>query len=182
MPTTRPAAFLDRDGVINRANVRDGRPYPPASVEDLNVLLGVPEALATLRAAGLAIVVVTNQPDVARGTVGRERVEAINARLCEILPIDEIRVCWHDDADDCACRKPKPGLIVETARERGLDLSRSVMVGDRWKDIAAGRQAGVRTVLVDYRYAEVAPSSAPAPDLVVGSLLEAVPWILDMLR
>jgi transaldolase len=179
MPLSRPAVFLDRDGVVVRAIVRDGRPYPPASVEAVEVLPGVPEALHRLRAAGFALVIVTNQPDVARGTLSRATVEAIHARLLAELPLDGIWVCWHDDADRCTCRKPQPGLIHQAAAANGYDLRRSVLVGDRWKDIAAARQAGIRAVLVDYRYAEPVPPSAPQPDHVVGTLLEAVPWIVE---
>ncbi|MCS6801466.1 MAG: HAD family hydrolase [Chloroflexota bacterium] len=182
MPARRPAVFLDRDGVVNRAIVRNGRPYPPASVQELEILPGVAAAIAALRHAGFAIVIVTNQPDVARGATSRAAVDAIHQRLREELAIDSIEVCWHDDADGCSCRKPRPGLILAAARALRLDLRRSVLVGDRWKDIAAGKQAGVATVLIDYRYAETAPPSAPAPDLVVGSLAEALPWIVTRAR
>jgi len=171
----RRAVFLDRDGVINRAVVKDGKPYPAARVEDLDVLPGVPEALARLRAAGFLLVVVTNQPDVARGTQSQAAVEAIHARLAGLLPLDEFRVCYHDDNDACACRKPKPGMILAAARAHGVDLEASVMVGDRWRDIEAGRQAGCATVFVDYGYAETRP---PTPDVVVTSLSEAANWIL----
>jgi D-glycero-D-manno-heptose 1,7-bisphosphate phosphatase len=171
----RRAVFLDRDGVINRAVVRDGRPYPPVSAADLEILPGVAEALSRLKAAGFIVIVVTNQPDVARGTQSRETVEAIHAKLASLLPIDEFRVCYHDDNDRCGCRKPKPGLLVEAAAARGVALSQSVMVGDRWRDIEAGTRAGCRTVFVDYGYAERRPD---APDLVVHSLQEAADRVL----
>ncbi|GIW05807.1 MAG: hypothetical protein KatS3mg060_0612 [Dehalococcoidia bacterium] len=182
MPASRPAVFLDRDGVVNRAIVRDGRPYPPASVRELEILPGVADAIGALHRAGIAVVIVTNQPDVARGTTTRGEVEAIHQQLRQELAIDAIEVCWHDDDDACDCRKPKPGLILAAARALNVDLSRSVLVGDRWKDIAAGKQTGVATVLIDYRYSEPAPPSAPAPDVVVGSLLEAMPWIVERTR
>ena len=169
----KPAAFLDRDGVIIRTLVRDGRPYPVASAEAAEILPGVPEALARLKLAGYAIVVVTNQPDVARGRERREVVEAIHARLSATLPIDEFRVCYHDDVDACLCRKPKPGLLTQPPL---YDLARSVMVGDRWRDIGAGRNAGVRaTLLVDYGYDELLPVE---PDVRVRSLADAVSWML----
>ena len=177
MPQNHRAVFLDRDGVINRATVRDGRPYPPEHIAELEILPGVPGALARLRAAGFRLIVVTNQPDVARGTQRREVIDAMHAHLMAVLPLDEIRVCPHDDADQCVCRKPRPGLLEDAAGEAGLCLADSVMVGDRWRDIEAGRLAGCRTVLVDYGYAEQAP--AP-PDLVVRSLAEAVDWILQL--
>src|ERR1017187_1809436 len=146
----RRAVFLDRDGVINRAIVRDGKPYPPASLDELEILPGVPEALGLLKAAGFALIVVTNQPDVARGVQRREVVEAINATLGAQLPIDEFRVCYHDDRDQCPCRKPQPGLLT---RAPLYALDRSILVGDRWRDIEAGQRAGVQaTILIDYGY------------------------------
>jgi D-glycero-D-manno-heptose 1,7-bisphosphate phosphatase len=174
----RRAVFLDRDGVINRAAVRDGKPYPPACVEELEVLPGVAGALGRLKAAGYLLIVVTNQPDVARGTQSRAMVEAIHTRLASILPIDEFRACYHDDHDACACRKPKPGMLLDAARARGVDLHASVMVGDRWRDVEAGAQAGCATVFLDRGYAERKPEK---PDAVFGSLPEAAEWILSRL-
>jgi len=172
----RQAVFLDRDGVLDRAIVRDGKPYPPASLADLQILPGVAQACAALHEAGLVLIVVTNQPDVARGSQQREVVEAMNQALRSWLPLDDIRVCYHDDADHCPCRKPEPGLLLEAARDWEIDLSASFMVGDRWNDIEAGRRAGCWTILVDYGYAERAPIT---PDYRVGSLAEAVGWILQ---
>lgn len=170
------AVFLDRDGVINRTLVREGKPYPPGSPAELEILPGVADALQRLKAAGLALVVVTNQPDVARGLTPRATVEALNAVLARQLPIDEFRVCYHDDADDCACRKPRPGLLLQPPL---YDLSRSAMVGDRWRDIQAGRSAGVRaTVLVAAGHDE---RCEVEPDLRADSLAQAVPWILTVL-
>jgi D-glycero-D-manno-heptose 1,7-bisphosphate phosphatase len=173
---TRQAVFLDRDGVINRAIMREDKPYPPANLSQLEILPGVPEALACLRAAGFLLIVVTNQPDVARGTLPREFVDSINWTLKKRLPLDDIRVCYHDEPDGCACRKPQPGLILEAARDWKTDLGRSFVVGDRWKDIEAGRRAGCRTVLIDHGYRDSAGST---PDHRATSLLEAARWILS---
>lgn len=174
MPQRR-AVFLDRDGVINRAVVRDGRPYPPDSLEQMEILPGVPEALAALRAAGFLLVVATNQPDVARGTQRRDVIDAMHAHLMATLPIDDVRVCAHDSGDGCRCRKPRPGMLEDSAREAGIDLRRSFMVGDRWRDIDAGRAAGCTTIFIDYGYAERQPE---APDFVATSLADAAAWIL----
>ncbi len=169
----RPAVFLDRDGVINRALVRDGKSYPPGSVEELEILPGVLEALRRLQAAGYDLVVVTNQPDIARGTTTPGEVERINARLRALLPLDDIRMCPHDNADNCSCRKPKPGLLLQ---EPAHDMASSVMVGDRWRDIEAGRAAGCgATILVDYGYDERTPDE---PTVRVRSLAEAADWLL----
>jgi D-glycero-D-manno-heptose 1,7-bisphosphate phosphatase len=168
------AVFLDRDGVLNRAIVRDGRPYPPSRVEDLEVLPGVREALVRLKAAGFALVVITNQPDVARGYLSEQTLRAMHERLAAFLPIDEFRICCHDDADGCDCRKPKAGLLT---RAPLYDLSRSVVVGDRWRDIEAGRHAGCRAaILIDYGYDEGHPTD---PDVRLRSLSEAADWILS---
>jgi len=171
----RPAVFLDRDGVVNAAIVRDGKPHAPASVDELTIPSGVADALHRLKAAGFALVVVTNQPDVARGVQRRAVVEAINDRLRRVLPIDDIRVCYHDDRDACECRKPAPGLLLRAPRH---DVARSILVGDRWRDIEAGRRAGVRaTVFIDGGYAESLHSE---PDACVRSLGEAADWILAL--
>jgi D-glycero-D-manno-heptose 1,7-bisphosphate phosphatase len=139
------------------------------------ILPGVDAALADLSRAGYVLVVVTNQPDVARGAQRREVVDAIHARLQAALPLDAVYCCFHDDADRCACRKPAPGLLLDAARDLGLDLAASVMVGDRWRDIDAGRAAGCRTVFVDRGYAERQPT---AFDLKADSLVGAAAWIL----
>jgi D-glycero-D-manno-heptose 1,7-bisphosphate phosphatase len=171
-----PAVFFDRDGVLNESVVRAGKPHPPAGVDDLRIDEAAPVVVPQLRAAGFAIVVITNQPDVARGTTTRERIDAINDRIRATVPIDALYVCFHDTADACDCRKPKPGMILEAAREHDLDLSRSYVVGDRWSDIQAGRTAGCKTVWIDRHYEEKAPHDA---DANVFTLTAACNWILD---
>jgi D-glycero-D-manno-heptose 1,7-bisphosphate phosphatase len=173
----RRAVFLDRDGVLNEPVVRDGKPYPPTSPEEVVVCDGAAQALFTLRELGFALVCVTNQPDVARGTVSNQTIESINAHLMSKLPLDAVFVCRHDDVDDCACRKPKPGLIFQAARELGLDPAASYLVGDRWRDVDAGAAANCRTVLVDRGYRE--RSSTIPPDARVTSISEAAAWIVS---
>jgi D-glycero-D-manno-heptose 1,7-bisphosphate phosphatase len=174
----RRAVFLDRDGVINRAVIRDGKPYPPPTLDDFTLEDGVLGAIARLRAAGLLIVVVTNQPDVATGVQRRDVVDAMHARLASAALCDAIKVCWHVAGDDCACRKPRPGMLLQAAAEWRIDLGRSFMVGDRWVDVAAGRAAGCYTCWIDRGYAEPAPD---APDACVKSLPEATDRILQQL-
>jgi len=166
----RHAVFLDRDGVINQSVVRDGKPYPPESVQDLRILSGVPESLSALHDAGFLTIVVTNQPDVATGKQNLDVVQAMHVRLRAELSLDDIRVCYHRDADGCECRKPKPGLLLQAARELGIDLAKSYMVGDRWKDVAAGQAAGCTSFFVDYGYSEKRPDP---PYITVKSLAEA---------
>ena len=170
------AVFLDRDGVINRAFVRDGKPVPPPTLQELEVLPGVPEALRELKQHGYELLVVTNQPDVGRGKQSRQALDAMHKLLSDRLPIDDILVCTHSDADKCDCRKPLPGMLLEAARKHNIDLAASFMVGDRWRDIEAGYNAGCKTILIDYGYSERPPDRVP--DLRVGSLREAADWII----
>lgn len=156
-----PAIFLDRDGIINRAVVRGGRPYPPVLLEDVEILSGTITSLECLAGRGYMLIGITNQPDVARGIQSREVVESINQWIQSRLPIREIFVCYHDNVNNCECRKPKPGLILQAVEKYNIDLSQSWMVGDRWKDIAAGQAVGLKTIFVDYQYAE-AFNSVPA--------------------
>jgi D-sedoheptulose 7-phosphate isomerase len=170
------AVFLDRDGVINRAFVREGKPFGPATLQELEVLPGVPEALQELKQNGYKLLVVTNQPDVARGRQSRQTLDEMHRALSARLPLDDILVCCHADQDKCNCRKPKPGMLLEAARKHNIDLAASFMVGDRWRDIEAGYNAGCRTILIDYGYSERPPDRAP--DVRVGTLREAADWIV----
>jgi D-glycero-D-manno-heptose 1,7-bisphosphate phosphatase len=145
-------------------------------VESFRLLPGVADACARLHAAGLALVVVTNQPDVARGTQDRAVVEQMHEILRRALPIDGVYVCMHNDDDACDCRKPAPGLLLQAASDLDIDLGASVMVGDRWRDVEAGRRAGTRTIFVDRRYSERQPQD---PDVVVSGLGQAADWILS---
>jgi D-glycero-D-manno-heptose 1,7-bisphosphate phosphatase len=172
----RRAVFLDRDGVLNRSLVRGGKPYAPVRLEELEILPDVPEALIRLRAAGYLSIVVTNQPDLSTGKQRPEVLEAMHARLMRELAIDSIRVCSHVDADNCACRKPRPGLILDAAQEMQIDLAASYLVGDRWRDIAAGQKAGCESFFIDYGYDEKRPEK---PYVAVKSLSESVDRILS---
>ena len=172
----RRAVFLDRDGVINRAFVRDGKPFPPPTPQELEILPGVPEALRELKANGFKLLLVTNQPDVGRGKLSLQTLAAMHEDLRAHLPLDDILVCCHTDQDKCDCRKPMPGMIIEAARKHNIDLAASFMVGDRWRDIDAGYNAGCKTILIDYGYSERPPDHEP--DLRVGSLREAADWII----
>ncbi len=170
------AVFLDRDGVINRAVVRGGKPYPPASLAEMELTPGAPEALAALRQAGFQLIVVTNQPDVARGTMRRETVDEIHDHLRRTLPIDDIKVCWDASETGSRCYKPAPGLLLDAAAEHGINLTRSFMVGDRWRDVGAGKAAGTFTIFIEYDYQETLKDR---PDAIVRSLAEAVEIILS---
>lgn len=180
--TLRPAVFLDRDGTLNAPIIRDGKPYPPATVAEFRLLDGVASGCAQLKAAGFALVVATNQPDVGRGTQSQAVVEAMHAHLLRLVPqIDLIQVCYHggtDHGQPCDCRKPKPAMLLDAARRLGLDQERSWMIGDRWRDIDCGHAAGCRTIFLDWGYFE---QLRARPNFTVKSFPEAVGIILAQL-
>jgi D-glycero-D-manno-heptose 1,7-bisphosphate phosphatase len=171
------AVFLDRDGVINRALAREGKPYPSASLGEFEIFPEVPEACRRLKQAGYLLVVATNQPDVGRGTLKQEAVEEIHAEMCRQLPLDRVEVCYHPGKglSDCNCRKPKPGMLLRAAHELHIDLAQSWMVGDRWRDVDCGHAAGCRVIFIDRGYAEELKQQ---PDFRAKNLLEAAEIIL----
>ena len=173
------AVFLDRDGVINRAIIRDDLPYPPTRVSEFEILPGVREACERLRNAGFLLVVATNQPDVGRGLVPREAIEDMHQYMSTLLPLDRIEACFHPGRgqSDCDCRKPKPGMLLRAARELGIDLKQSWMVGDRWRDVNCGHAAGCRTIFVESHYAEALREQ---PDYRVQNLPEAAEIIVSV--
>ena len=170
----RRAVFLDRDGVLNRSIIVDGMPKSPRTPDDTVLYDDVAQAYRRLRDAGFLLIRVTNQPNIGRGSQSRETIDAINAKLDDLLDLDDIRVCPHDDGDGCHCRKPKPGLILDAAGTHDVDLEASFMVGDRWRDTDAGRAAGCRTIWIARGYAEQAAEA----DFVCAGLGETADWIL----
>ena len=175
--TQRRAVFLDRDGVINRCEMRGGKPYAPRRLEDFRLLPGAGAAVRALKDAGFLIIVVTNQPDIGNGLVDGSVVEAMHDRLRRKLPVDEIKVCPHRQDAKCACRKPRPGMLLEAAKYWRIDAQRSFLVGDRWGDIIAGQALGCYTVFIDRGYAE--PRQA-TPDGYASSLPAAARLILSL--
>ncbi len=171
------AVFLDRDGVINRAIEREGKPFAPTSYAEFEIYPEVFAACAKIKAAGFLLLVATNQPDVGRGTMKQELVESIHAEMCRELPIDRVEVCFHpgQGLSDCDCRKPKPGMLLHAAKVLNIDLAQSWMVGDRWRDIDCGFAAGCKTIFIDRHYTEALQQK---PDFSAGNLAEAVDIIL----
>jgi len=177
VPGGSSAVFLDRDGVLVRAVPGHGPPRSASTVDELELLPDAVEACTALKAAGYALVLVTNQPEIARGTLDAEIVARQNDVLREAVPLDDVVVCPHDDADGCDCRKPNPGMLLAAADRLGVDLAASFMVGDRWRDVEAGHAAGCRVVFVDHDYDERLQSE---PDAVVASVGDAARWILAL--
>jgi D-glycero-D-manno-heptose 1,7-bisphosphate phosphatase len=176
-PPLRPAVFLDRDGTLNVPVIREGNPFPPATVAEFRLFEGVPMACRALYEVGFTLVVATNQPDVGRGTLAQAIVETMHTQLQMLIPeIARIEVCYDPGHGEASRRrKPEPGMLLETAAALSLDLGRSWMIGDRWRDIDCGRRAGVRTVFIDLGYREELRSE---PDHIVKSFAEAAAIIL----
>jgi len=176
----RPAVFLDRDGVLNRTLVRDALPFPPATVEEFEIYPDAGEGCARLKDAGFVLIVITNQPDVGRGTQSRKTVEAMHAKLRAAVPaLDAIEVCYHagsNNGDPCDCRKPKPGMVLRAAASHGVDLKRSFVIGDRWRDVDCAHAAGCRAVFIDRGYREPLREK---PEFTVATFREAIAVILE---
>ena len=156
LQTLRKAVFLDRDGVLNRPLIRDGKPYPPERLEQFEIYPEVPDACRRLKAAGFLLVVATNQPDVGRGTLPQSAVEAIHEEMCKRLSIDRVEVCYAPGGEEPPDerRKPRPGMLLRAARELNIELKESFMVGDRWRDVDCGHAAGCFTIFIDRGYRE----------------------------
>jgi D-glycero-D-manno-heptose 1,7-bisphosphate phosphatase len=167
---TNKAVFLDRDGTLNQALIRNGKPFPPISPRELVILPGVKEALVIFVSLDFIPVVITNQPDFARGITSRKQIDSLNEIIRTELKIEHIYTCFHDDSDDCFCRKPKPGLLLTASKELNLDLKESILVGDRWKDVHSGQTVGCECYFIDNKYEETQPNQ---PFIPVASLLDS---------
>ena len=167
----RKAIFLDRDGVINKIFIKNGLPFSPPSFDQLKILPGVKESILRLKKLNFLCLVVTNQPDVLRGKIEKKTVIQMNNYLKDEIKLDDIFVCYHDDHDYCKCRKPKPGLLLEASKKWDIDLKKSYMIGDRWKDVRAGINAGCKTIFINNNYKE---SKQVDANFTADTLLDAV--------
>ncbi len=167
------AIFLDSDGVLNTAIIKNGKPLAPVSLQELVIPDEVKPALAKLKAAGYLLICVTNKPDIERGLMTQATVDAIFNFMRQQLPLDDVFICYKEGS---TCYKPKPGLLLDAAKKYAIDLTQSYMIGDRWRDIGAGHNAGCKTVWIDRGYDEQKPN--PPADFTAHSLAEASAWIL----
>jgi D-glycero-D-manno-heptose 1,7-bisphosphate phosphatase len=170
------AVFLDRDGVLNRAKIILNKPYPPSTMEEMEILPGVHESIQLLKHAGFKLIVITNQPDVARGAADIELVNTMNNYILSELGVDEIKCCFHDDFQDCLCRKPKPGMVFEAEKRWNIDLSISYLIGDRWRDIETAKNCNLTSILIDNHYDEKKVNA----DFECSNFEEAVNFILKI--
>lgn len=170
------AVFLDRDGILNLVELRGGKPYPPQQLTEDTITPGIGPALVRLKQRGFLLIVATNQPDVAAGRQSRAALDAFHALLRVRLPLDDIRVCMELDSPECRCYKPKPGMLLDAAQAHDIDLSASYMIGDRWRDVGAGKAAGCFSIFVDFGYEEQRPE---LPDAIVSDPLAAIEFVLS---
>lgn len=166
----KPAVFLDRDGVINKVILHKGRPFSPRKIAELQIIEGVKESVTLMKEKGFEVVVVTNQPDLARGYITKSMLIEMHKIISQSTGINHFYFCGHDDSDECICRKPKTGMLLKAALDLKLNLKKSFLVGDRWKDISAGQEVGCSCYFIDYAYQEPRPNP---PFYTVTSLYEA---------
>jgi D-glycero-D-manno-heptose 1,7-bisphosphate phosphatase len=174
---SRRAAFLDRDGVLVETLVRDNRAFAPVALDEFRLEKDAALHVGRLAEAGLLPIVVTNQPEMARGLIAPAVLEEMHERLRKAVPLEDVFVCVHDAGEGCGCRKPKPGMLHAAAEKWDIDLARSFMVGDRGSDVEAGWAAGCYTVLIERPY-----SGSARPDARARDLASAVDVVLARLR
>ena len=167
----RKAIFLDRDGVINKVIIKRGLPFAPLSFDLLEILPSIKESILRLKKLNFVCLVVTNQPDVFRGKIEKKTVIKMNNYIKNQIKIDDIFICYHDDCHNCKCRKPKPGLLLEASKKWDINLKKSYIIGDRWRDIEAGKSAGCKTIFIDCNYKEAKTKN---PNFTTDSLLNSV--------
>ena len=168
------ALFLDRDGVVNYSVIKDNKPFAPLSISELKIIPEIKGVISFAKNKGMKIFVITNQPDVSRGLVAKDVIEEINNKIKSSLDIDKIFTCYHDNEDNCECRKPKPGAFIALSKIYGIDLSKSIMIGDRAKDIEAAKNANCASIFIDYNYNEIAPVEQNYTVKSVGNLLKVL--------
>lgn len=167
------AVFLDRDGVVNKVLIVDGKVYSPRALEYFHWEIGIQDAIRKLKDMRFMVIVVTNQPDIARGNMSQYSLDAMTNKIYSTLSVDAVLVCPHDDRDECTCRKPKAGMILEAIKKWDIDCQSSFVIGDSWKDMVAGQAAGCTTILLDRFY-----NQETECDHKVGSLEEAANLII----
>jgi D-glycero-D-manno-heptose 1,7-bisphosphate phosphatase len=144
--------FIERDGVLNLVRLERQHQVSPLTLEEFQVNVAAAPLLKKLKASGLVIIVTTNQPGLSRGYLLRRELDRMHDLLRRSLPVDDILVCPHDEADRCPCCKPKPGLLVEAGFKWHLNLDRSFVISDKWPDAEAARAAGCTSLLLESKW------------------------------
>ena len=146
------AVFFDRDGVLNNLVFRDGDYYSPRNLNNFKFFNDAEKVIHTIRDKGYLAIIVSNQPDIARGYLKKSVLNEMTKQLFDKLSVDDVFYCMHDDPDVEECRKPDPGLIIKAQKKWGIDLNQSLMVGDTEKDQGTAKNAGVKFILISRSY------------------------------
>jgi D-glycero-D-manno-heptose 1,7-bisphosphate phosphatase len=170
----KQAVFIERDGVLNAAKVEKQQQVTPLTLEEFRLYEDAAPLLRSLKAAGLLLIVTTNQPGLSRGYQSRRELDRMHERLRKVFPLDDILVCPHDETDRCPCRKPKPGLLTEAAFKWHLNLDRSFVISDKWQDAEAARIAGCTSLLLQSPWVGKVHRDFLLPDLaaIVDKILQ----------
>ena len=145
----RLAAFIERDGLLNRVRIEHDFPVTPMRLKDFRVCSEAAPLVDRLHEAGFLVIATTNQPAISDGDLSRRELDLMHEKLTRELGLDDVLICPHSEADRCPCRKPKPGLFIEAGFKWRLDLERSVVISDKWQDAEAARIAGCTSILVE---------------------------------
>jgi D-glycero-D-manno-heptose 1,7-bisphosphate phosphatase len=170
----KQGVFIERDGILNRVRVERRQQVGPLALEEFHPNSEVAPLLNELKAAGLLLIVTTNQPALSRGELSRRELDRMHQLVLKTFPVDDILVCPHEEMDACTCRKPKPGLLIEGAHKWRLELSRSFVISDKWQDADAARRAGLTSLLLDSPWLGGGHHDFVLPDLssLVGKILQ----------
>ena len=171
----RRAVFLDRDGVLSKVYVKNGKGFAAKKLKDFKLFYGSKESVRKLKLAGFMVIVVTNQPDVGNKLITKITLKKMHDKLKKITNVDAIYTCIHSQSANCYCRKPKPGMILTAAKKYKINLKKSFMAGDRLSDILAGKKAKCRSIFLDKKYFEKKPKYQEA---TFNNLPQAANYIL----
>ena len=166
------AVFIERDSILNEVRSGPKQQIPPMGLEDFKIISEAAEPLKKLKAVGFVLIATTNQPGLSRGDQSRRELDRMHDMLRRSFPLDDIMLCPHDEADQCPCRKPRPGLLIEAAFKWHLNLDHSFVVSDKWQDAEAARSAGCTSLLVNSPWIKQVHRDFVLPNL--GSIVDKI--------
>ena len=172
------AFFFDRDGILNKSIIKNHKPYSPRFPKELILNRELLSFIKKLKNKGFLIFVVSNQPDIKKGKLSKYSLKIINSIIKKYFLIDEIYICSHEKNDNCKCRKPKPGMLIEASKKWNVDLKKSFLIGDRWKDITAGTIMNCTTIFIDYNYRESKPRNSNYNFINISKMINSINRII----
>ena len=172
------AFFFDRDGILNKSLIINRKPYSPKFPSELVLNYQLVKFINKLKKEGYLIIVVSNQPDIKSGKLTKFSLKIMNSIIKKYFNVDDIYICPHGKNDDCECRKPKPGMLLEASKKWNIELKKSFLIGDRWKDIAAGSIMNCTTIFIDYNYNEPKPKNCSYKFLSISEMIKSIERII----